>query len=852
MLLKDYQRRALDTVREYLIRLAEMREKDAKARLVDPDLGFDFAEKAWEKMERPRAYLKRQDGCGRPLPSVCLKIPTGGGKTLLAARAVDLINTRYLRRQNGLVLWVVPTTQIYRQTLEALKDRDHPYRQSLDLASAGRTLILERENRFSPADVSENLCILLLMLPAAWRENREQLRMFRDSGGYERFFPGEEDYAGHKALLEQISNLDTFEKQDGFWGRQVKTSLGNTLRLLNPVMIIDEGQKAYSENARMVLESFNPSIMLELSATPAPESNILVDILGRELNNEHMIKLDLHVRNGRSLEWKDTLLAAIEHRKRLEEEAQRHEAETGVYIRPICLIQVERTGKEQRHAGLIHAEDAKEYLLQYPGVRPEHIAIKTSQKDELKEVDEAGGLLTRDCPIRFIITKQALQEGWDCPFAYVLAILTNPTSRTALTQLVGRILRQPYARKTGNAWLDESYVFCFQRRGKELLEEIRRGFGLEGLGDLHGRILEYPQRSDPGQTERHGPREKFATVARQLVLPAFMIRDGNSWRPVHYEADILSRVPWGDMKISKTPELVLLDVSDKNVVYRTGLEETILEKDPEFQPKRALPSSEDEEPDYAFAACHILDVMPNPWRGNDLARKVFTSLMKKHGRQRVLNNFVFIIEELRKELEEGRDCLAQQIFLDLLANGTMRFIMVAEDFGKEGTPNRLPLHQEIGKNERRATGSNGMSYQMSLFEQMPQDSFNELETRVATFLEGQDILYFWYRNAARKDYHVQGWKRNRIFADFVVTLKNEPEEQTDAIRRVFILETKGKHLRHSEDTTYKRDVFTLCSGEAKKKDWADLVPYMRNKEMRFEVVDEDEWEARLNAVLADG
>ena len=54
------------------------------------------------------------------------------------------------------------------------------------------------------------------------------------------------------------------------------------------------------------------------------------------------------------------------------------------------------------------------------------VAIKTSEKDELKEVDDVGGLLSRNAVTRYIITKQALQEGWDCPFAYVLAVLTNP------------------------------------------------------------------------------------------------------------------------------------------------------------------------------------------------------------------------------------------------------------------------------------------------------------------------------------------------------------------------------------------------------------------------------------------
>src|SRR5438552_8173803 len=157
-------------------------------------------------------------------------------------------------------------------------------------------------------------------------------------------------------------------------------------------------------------------------------------------------------------------------RDELEEKARGYEANTNVYIRPICLVQVERTGKEQRDGKLIHTEDVREYLIGQ-GVPKDCIAVKSAEIDEIKDFEDVGGLLSRDCPVRYIITKHALQEGWDCPFAYVLTILTNPGSRSALTQLVGRILRQPYARKTADQSLNESYVFCFQRKGRELLNE---------------------------------------------------------------------------------------------------------------------------------------------------------------------------------------------------------------------------------------------------------------------------------------------------------------------------------------------------------------------------------------------
>ncbi len=845
MILKEYQKRALATVREFLKRLTEWRGKEAKVLELDPELNFDWVRKAWEKTVPSQVFLPRKNGLGEPLPSFCLKVPTGGGKTLLATKVVDLVNTHYRRRQSGLVLWVVPTTQIYNQTLEALRDRGHPYRQQLDLASAGRTSVLEKTRGFGPRDVAESLCVLLLMLPSANRETKEQLRMFRDSGSFDRFFPADDDVAGHEALLERVPNLDTFEREGSFWGRHVKTSLGNTLRLLRPLIILDEGHKAYSPNAKATLEGFNPCMVVELSATPPKGANVLVDIRGQELNREEMIKLDLHIRNSASASWKNTLLASIEHRKRLEEEARLHEAATGVYIRPICLIQVERTGKDQRRPGVVHADDVRDYLLRHPAIGAEQIAIKTSQRDELKDVDEAGGLLSRNCPVRFIITKQALQEGWDCSFAYVLAILTNPGSKSALTQLVGRILRQPYAKKTHVAWLDESYVFCFRRRGADLLQEVRKGFGLEGLQGLEGKIMtdaEGPM--GPGGMITTEQRERYRAATHGLVLPAFMIKDEREWRLVHYEADILSRVPWDEVDVSALFDLALRAEGRRDFDLHAGLDGDPLMVDPESVAGRT-PVAKEHAIDYFFASSHLLDVMPNPWRGREVARRVFGALLGKYPHERVATNHVFVLEELRKHLEAERDRLSRQVFEELLDEGVMRFLVVTDVLDVNRLPRTIDAVQ--GKQANREDGG---QYLLNLFERTNEDELNGLENKVATYLDQQERLFFWYRNRARKDYYVQGWRRGRIYADFIFTLKPDEPNTGDAYHQVFVIETKGLHLEQYADTAYKRSVFDICSEHATKKDWAEFVPAMRDKVMRFEIVDEGEWEQRLNAMLA--
>ncbi len=843
MILKEYQKTALQAVRTFLDLLVEWRGKEATAREIDPDITFDWVARAWEKAGTARAYLPRKNGLGEPLPTFCLKIPTGGGKTLLATKVIDLVNTHYRRQQAGLVLWIVPTTQIYNQTLKALKDRDHPYRQQLDVSSAGKTLILEKNTGFKPQDVRERLCVLLLMLPSANRETKEQLRMFRDSGGFDSFFPREDDASAQEKLLAEVPNLNTFESASGVWGRQAKTSLGNTLRLLQPLVILDEGHKAYSQGAKETLEGFNPSMIVELSATPPKEANVLVEITGQALNAEEMIKLDLNIHNKKNVSWQDTLLAAIEHRALLEAKARQHEAETGAYIRPICLVQVERTGREQRQAGFIHAEDVREHLLRHPAISAEQVAVKTSQRDELKEVDEAGGLLSRDCPIRFIITKQALQEGWDCSFAYVLAILTNPSSKSALTQLIGRILRQPYACKTHMQELDESYVFSFQRNSLDLLREVRKGFGLEGLQGLEGRVNEGAEER-PGDLVVSEQRERFRQAAASLVLPTFMIRDGRRWRLVHYEADILSRIPWDEVDVSPLFSLDLQAQGSKDVTLRAGLDFEPLFADADAVGEPA--SAESGVIDTYFAASHLLDAMPNPWRGAEATERVFNALLEKHPREKVQANTVFILEELRKRLEAERDRLSQRVFAELLDAGTMRFIVVTDDLHFNRPPQRI----ELPATERQANREDGSQYQLGLFDRVGEGELNGLENKVATYLDTQARLFFWYRNRARKDYYVQGWKPQRIYADFILTLQPDEPNQDDEFHQVFVVETKGMHLKEAADTAYKRSVFDICSEHAKKADWAEFVPAMQGKVVRYEVVDEEEWEQRLNGMFA--
>lgn len=840
MELKEYQQRALDQVKRYMEALSVWREKSLKSS--ELDLGeIDFPAKAWESCEiNWDNYISRKNGLGEHLPIFCLKIPTGGGKTLLAVKAIDLVNQIYLKRQTGLVLWIVPTTQIYRQTLQSLKDRSHPYRQYLDIASGGKTLILEKNSHFSRIDVEENLAVLMLMLPSANRRNKEALKVFKDNGFME-FFPPEDDIEGQIKVLDLVPNLDVFGDEEGFWGRQIKTSLGNTLRTLKPLIILDEGHKAYSENAQATLRTFNPSMIVELSATPPKESNILVDIPGMDLLREEMIKLDLHITNKASYDWKETLLASVNHLNVLQKKAEEYEANSGNYIRPICVIQAERTGKDQIAPNVIHSESVKEYLIKNIGIPEQEIAIKTSEKDELKDIDNISqdGLLGRDCPVRFIITKHALQEGWDCPFAYVLTILTNPTSQNALTQLVGRILRQPYAKKTGVKELDESYVFCFQQRASDLLFDVKSGFEKEGLGDLAGKVVTEGSFEGEGVSDRIiEVREKFKDIAKGVILPFFAIKRVDKWEKVNYDIDVASKVDWSKIDLTKIYSLVLSNTEDKDIEQIATIvedrEQLIRQIDVRKIRQKGF------EINSVFMARNLIDIVPNPWVAHDFSQLVIEQLIKKYDKQKIATNFVFIIEELRKHLLDERDRLAKEVFLSLIEKDILRFFIVGNNFGY-----KLPTTNKIKSTSRPLLNREWQQPQLSLFDFVPEEDFNETEKSVALYLDEQDKLLFWYRNIAKSDYPIQGWKKQKVYADFIFSTT----EDKKSVDKIYVLETKGKHLVGNEDSKYKESLFDLCNKLALTKNADELNLAMKNKEVSFHFVPEDEWKQRLNAIL---
>ena len=393
------------------------------------------------------------------VPYVCMKVPTGGGKTYIACSALATIFDRLPQGQPHFVIWLVPSDAILTQTYEALNNAAHEYRRKINLDFSGRVQIYNKEQllngqNFDPDTVMNQLSICVFSY-ASFRINSNSAdarKVNQENGNLKRWA----DYFQDKSLLL----ADTPD-----------TALIQVLRQLTPLVVVDESHNAGSKLSVEMLQRLNPHFILALTATPLKGSNILSYVDARELKRENMVKLPVVVynRNDRNTVIRD----AIQLQRNLEDRAKQESKKNGRYIRPIVLFQAQPNikGKENDTYNRI-----KELLLA-AGIPSEQIAIKTSQLDEIGKTN----LLSEDCPIRYIITVNALKEGWDCPFAYILASLANKTSRVNVEQILGRILRQPYQTKLDVPLLNSSYVLTCSNDFRQVLDNIVVGLNKAGF-----------------------------------------------------------------------------------------------------------------------------------------------------------------------------------------------------------------------------------------------------------------------------------------------------------------------------------------------------------------------------------
>ena len=398
------------------------------------------------------------------VPRVMFKVPTAGGKTFIAANALKVIFDHLPAEHPKVVAWFVPSDSILQQTYKNLSNPLHPYRQRINAHFNNRVAVVDKETALSgtgiqPGQIQEQLTIFVFTVQSFAISNKEGRKAFRENSSL-------------AAYANLVNNGSRIKDAD-------ETSLIQAIASLNPVVIIDESHNFGSDMRVEALTQINPSFILDLTATPREKSNIISFVDAKKLKDANMVKLPVVLYNRNSIE--DVIFSAKQLQESLEKRAVALRENSGRYIRPIVLFQAQPRGKEDSET----FEKVKQRLVE-AGIPEEQIKIKTGEKDEIKNID----LMSDTCEVRYIITVNALKEGWDCPFAYILASLANKTSQIDVEQIVGRILRLPYTTKHADELLNMSYVFTSSNDFRQTVEAVIAGLNKAGFSPKDTRIAE--------------------------------------------------------------------------------------------------------------------------------------------------------------------------------------------------------------------------------------------------------------------------------------------------------------------------------------------------------------------------
>jgi len=522
MELKPYQQQVINDLSLFLEQVQET--KDVK------DAFYDF----WTRHPKtplfpfPGTAIEPYKNNIPRVPHICVKVPTAGGKTFIACNAIKTIFDAFDYDRPKAVVWLVPSITILDQTIKNLKDPTHPYRQKINSHFGNKVEVFDKAtllqgSGFNATTVQEQLNIMVFSFDSLRAKNKEDRKVFQENG-----------------------NLQSFEN---LLGKDTEITLGAIIKYLNPLVVVDESHNAESDLSVDMLKEINPCFILDLTATPRNNSNIISFIDALELKRENMVKLPVIVYNHQ--DKTEVINSALQLQKRLEMQAIAEEKKGGKYIRPIVLFQAQpKNGKNFKDEAeeKSNVQKLKDKLIELK-IPAEQIKIKTAYVNEIKGED----LMSKDCQVRYIITINALKEGWDCPFAYILASLADKSSAIDVEQILGRVLRQPYVMKHNFALLNVSYVLTASAKFLDTLDNIVKGLNKAGFSDKDYKL------ADPAMLEEVTKQESLAQ------LSIFNTTDETS---DDITADIdTSRISNWNVEVSDE----LLVISDKFDVHNSSL-----------------------------------------------------------------------------------------------------------------------------------------------------------------------------------------------------------------------------------------------------------------------------------------
>lgn len=837
MLLKPYQKQIIDDLSRYLKILEECgNTKNAFDKFWQEHPRTAFAPMLGEAVE---PYKNNVPG----VPHVCIKVPTAGGKTFIAANALNTIFSAFDKSRPKTVVWLVPSNSILEQTIRNFSNPKHPYREQLNADFANKVEVLDKKMLlqgigFNSTSVSENLTLCILSFDSL-RARKKEDRKVNDENG----------------------NLQSFEGRI----QEDEISVMSVLRSLNPVVVVDESHNAESELSVEMLKNLNPSFILDLTATPRNNSNIISFTSALELKKENMVKLPVIVYNHHKRE--EVVGSALELRSRLEYAAEVARQKGAPYIRPIVLFQAEPKTKDDNTT----FEKVKSMLVALK-IPEEQIKIKTADKNELQGVD----LMSADCPVRYIITVNALKEGWDCPFAYILASLADRSSKVDVEQILGRVLRLPHVRKNVNAMLNMSYVFTASAKFSETLDSIVAGLNRAGFSSKDYRqedkveIDETPVVVVPQTTVVESSSSKSNDENEFDVSQIF-------WNPSSVAQNEITKENAGDAvsdnaepakNVTSAEKSVIAEIEKQAVEENKKLEEKVAESARvQLPPTEVSKQVKTYEIRDCFKSSAATVELPKFFYKHSLANDLFGLNQEPFEKDMLLKKFplknadtninfqnvdvdirrvdldetqndftptIFSVDKQRqeeiihwitniKDVEKKRDKCASRLFdwignmypipdpdiieyikrvldsfadadLDNMLNSQLLYAnkikekinelsakYIEDEFQKALDQDKMFLFPTYELPVSLNLSSVGKPLPKTLHER--EENVNGFEEQVITAVAALDNVEFWTRNREKKDFCINGFINH--YPDFIIKTKNG---------KIVLLETKGDHL----------------------------------------------------------
>jgi type III restriction enzyme len=546
MKLKEYQTDTLAVLRRFL----------EEARVAGPKNAYDSVTKTPEQAKRLGRYgtdysaLDALPGA----PYVCLRLPTGGGKTILAAHAIGVARDAWVEKDYPLVLWLVPSNTIRLQTVEALRNTRHPYRLALDELFDGRVRVFDITDftTIRPHDIRDNACVVVGTIQTLRVNNTEGRKVYAHNENMEPHF---------SAIPKTLAGL---EQRDGSTDKvgDPRFSFANLLHVHRPLMIVDEAHNAVTGLTRDMQARVNPCAIIEFTATPRFNSNILHSVTAQELKVAEMIKLPIILAEHDS--WQTAVNGAIASRAALAE-AAKGEADN---IRPIVLFQAQHRNQE------VTTEALKKHLVEVEQIPEDRIAIATGDQRELDGID----LFDPKCRIEYVITIEALKEGWDCSFAYVFCSVSRIQSATDVEQLLGRVLRMPYAQRRKDQALNRAYAHVSEPSFGAAASALADKLVAMGFDEQDAKDAIEPAQGHLDETGLFAPRERPAPVFRHSVAASPEVAAALQALPTNDAVSILAR-DGGEVEISVigrlTPEIEAAISAAMPTPTRQGFEEAV-------------------------------------------------------------------------------------------------------------------------------------------------------------------------------------------------------------------------------------------------------------------------------------